>query len=44
MTEEAPVAYQTVGGVQQSVSGHFVLLGNNQVGFASAAMIPRSHW
>ena len=34
LTEEAPVAYQTVNGVQQSVSGHFVLLGNNEVGFA----------
>ena len=31
--EHAPVIYQTVGGVKQTVAGQFVLLGNNEVGF-----------
>jgi Bacterial Ig-like domain (group 3)/Beta-propeller repeat len=31
--EHAPVIYQQVDGIQQSVSGRFVLLGNNEVGF-----------
>jgi hypothetical protein len=31
--EQAPILYQTVAGVQQSVSGRFVLLGADEVGF-----------
>jgi hypothetical protein len=35
--EHAPVLYQTVGGVRQSVGGNFVLLGQDQVGFQVGA-------
>ncbi len=38
--EQAPVVYQNVAGVQQNVGGHFVLLGNDQVGFAVGAYDP----
>jgi Beta-propeller repeat len=31
--EHAPVIYQEIAGVQKRVSGQFVLLGNNEVGF-----------
>ncbi len=31
--EHAPVIYQQIAGVQKPVSGRFVLLGNNEVGF-----------
>src|SRR5262249_11804969 len=33
VVEQAPVLYQENAGVRQAVSGHFVLEGNNQVGF-----------
>ena len=34
MTAYAPVVYQTINGVQQSVSGHYVLEGGDKVGFS----------
>src|SRR5262249_4435974 len=33
LTEQAPVLYQDINGVRQPVSGGYVLLGDNQVGF-----------
>jgi Concanavalin A-like lectin/glucanases superfamily/Beta-propeller repeat len=33
VTAHAPVVYQDIDGVRQSVEGHYVLLGNNEVGF-----------
>ncbi len=33
ITEQAPVMYQTINGRQQAVSGHYVLEGDNTVGF-----------
>ena len=38
--ENAPVLYQTVGGVKQPVTGQFVLLGQDQVGFQVGAYDP----
>jgi hypothetical protein len=35
--EQAPVIYQQLAGTQQPVSGQFVLLGNNEVGFQVGA-------
>jgi hypothetical protein len=37
LTEHAPVIYQDVNGVQQAVSGQFVVEGGNQVGFQVGA-------
>src|SRR5208337_2632455 len=37
VTEDAPVVYQESGGVRQPISGHFVLEGDGQVGFAVGA-------
>jgi hypothetical protein len=37
VVEHAPVIYQEIGGVRQTVSGQFVLEGNNQVGFEVGA-------
>ncbi len=34
VTAHAPVVYQTINGVQQPVTGQYVLLGGNQVGFS----------
>ena len=34
VTEQAPVLYQEIGGVQQAVDGHFVLKADNQVALA----------
>jgi hypothetical protein len=38
--EHAPVLYQESNGVQQAVSGHYVLEGNGQVGFQVGAYDP----
>ena len=38
--EHAPVLYQESNGVRQAVSGHYVLEGNGQVGFAVGAYNP----
>ena len=38
VVEQAPVLYQESGGVRQPVSGHFVLEGDGQVGFAVGTM------
>lgn len=35
--EHAPVLYQETNGVRQAVSGHYVLEGNDQIGFAVGA-------
>ena len=40
VVEQAPVLYQESGGVRQAVSGHFVLEGNGQVGFAVGSYDP----
>jgi hypothetical protein len=37
LTEQAPVVYQAIHGVRHKVSGHYVLEGNGQVGFAVGA-------
>ena len=37
LVEDQPRVYQTVGGVRQPVAAHYILLGNNQVGFALGA-------
>ncbi|MFO0969605.1 MAG: LamG-like jellyroll fold domain-containing protein, partial [Gemmataceae bacterium] len=37
LVDHAPFLYQTTNGVQQAVDGRFVLLGDNQVGFAIGA-------
>jgi hypothetical protein len=40
VVEHAPMLYQESGGVRQSVSGHFVLEGSDQVGFAVGSYNP----
>jgi hypothetical protein len=40
LTVQAPVLYQEINGVRQSVSGHYLLQGNGQVGFAVGAYDP----
>jgi hypothetical protein len=40
VVEQAPVLYQEVGGIRQTVSGRFVLEGDHQVGFQVGAYDP----